>query len=165
MEPEASTRRCLRLGTSTTNAVKCWHIRDIIVSRHTISHLSGFDGKVWPISWPRDWSNPDEKIKLVMILATKVPNESIIQPIIKQPKLINAAALFRLTQLTHPPKFVSPKIWVHENSSPRKFERWVSPNYYIDCRKVIILCRAWYLSLRINVSTFEWHRSNIFRHS
>ena len=49
-------------------------------------------------SWPKDWPNPDEKTKHVIIRATKVPNESIIQPISKQPKFINAAAVIQLTQ-------------------------------------------------------------------
>ena len=29
---------------------------------------------------------------------------------------------------------------------------------------MVILCRTWYLSWCINVSTFEWHRSDIFSH-
>lgn len=70
-------------------------------------------------SWPKDWPNPDEKTKHVIIRATKVPNESIIQPINKQPKFINAAAVIRLTQFTLSICPLTPSGWNSAHFTPK----------------------------------------------
>ena len=124
---------------------RTWQLSSgITISPGTISHLCGqkilslsdFD-HFHDDSWPKDWPNPDEKTKHVIIRATKVPNESIIQPIIKQPKLINAAAVMRLTQFlpsypnspSHPDLPSTPNLAAHPVNFTLKPSRYFSANF------------------------------------